>query len=143
MLKVMFAWNGKHADEFSDENSKFRSEVLSYYEKEPTDFPLELVRDLFEAETEYAREVWGVKPVVSKLSKDLLEIGREKYLKDWVKGIGRGMDAYIQALEIRLTEDVAKYLLSYCKENITSGIFPTKEIANHVVEFFEYQTKRH
>ncbi len=80
---------------------------------------------------------------MSKLSQALLENGREKYLQDWLKGISRGMDAYCQSVEIELEADTAKHLLSYCKENIDSKVFPNRETADHVVEFFEFQTRQH
>ncbi|MEM8861920.1 MAG: hypothetical protein AAGD96_26660, partial [Chloroflexota bacterium] len=55
-LKILFAWNGKHADDFFDENLEFRRKVLKYFEKYPKEFSIELVGDLYDAETAFAKE---------------------------------------------------------------------------------------
>src|SRR4051812_39600382 len=50
---IRFAWNGEHSEEFEDANHDFRQEVLAVALEDLGAFPIELVRDLYRAETEF------------------------------------------------------------------------------------------
>jgi hypothetical protein len=97
--KMMFAWNGKHADAFQDANYEFRRQVLEIVLLDLKAAPIELIRDLYDAETAMALEAWGVyAEAVSALSEELLTRGGPAYVEDFLRGkIGRGMDAYCSA----------------------------------------------
>ena len=138
-LEIMFAWNGKHADDFKDENMEFRLAVLEYFKENRGVFPVTLIAALYDAETEFAREAWGVNPVVSLLAEDLLERGREAYAPIYLKGWYRGMDAHIQSRQIELSDECLKDLLSYSKGRQENDDFPNKEQAQLFIEFLEYK----
>lgn len=139
LLKVMFDWNGKHADKFVDKNMLFREQVLEVFKKEKSIFSLELIAALYEAETEFARQAWGVNPVVSELAQTLLEKGRTKYVVEYLKGLYRGMDAFIQARQIELSENCLNELLVYCKQRSENDSFPNTEQISVLTEFVEYK----
>jgi hypothetical protein len=97
--RIAFAWNGKHAGEFEDANYEFRREVLEIVLAEPAAVPIELIRDLYDAETALAKEAWGVyAEAVRALAEELLTRGGSEYVEDFLTGkLGRGMDAYCAA----------------------------------------------
>lgn len=138
-LKILFAWNGKHADDFFDENLEFRREVLRYFEKYPKEFSVELVGDLYNAETAFAKEAWGVHPIVSLLAQEMLERGRSKYAPLYLKGWRRGMDALIQSRQIELTKECLQELILYAKSRKENDEFPNKEQAQFFLKFLDHK----
>jgi hypothetical protein len=57
--RLAFAWNGKHADGFVDENQTFRAQVVKYVCERPGSASPDLLSDLLRAESQWAREAWG------------------------------------------------------------------------------------
>lgn len=131
---IMFDWNGRHAEEFIDRNLDFRRQILNYFIGHKSEFCLYLICVLYEAETEFSREAWAIHPVVRDLAQELLEGGRTKYVKEYLLGMGCGMDAYICVRIIKLSAASRKELLQYCDTYSpeTDG-FPSYE----VVEIFK------
>jgi hypothetical protein len=118
--RLAFAWNGKHADEFRDDNSEFRRRVLRRIRAKLSAVPIELVRDLYDAETAWACEAWCVNAeVVRTLAEELLTRGGPDHVEDFLAGkIGRGMDAFCSAyfecpreLAVRLLAEVERRLV--------------------------------
>ncbi len=136
-LQVMFNWNGKHSIDFVDHNQTFRKKVLDYYEIEPEIFPVELVVVLYEAETELAKEAWGVNRIVSDLASDILERGGVKYITQYLKGWGRGFDASLQSKNIRISQECVLELIEYLKKRKPDDEFPNKEVADFALCYFE------
>lgn len=136
-LKIMFAWNGKHSEEFLDENMPFRLELLKYFESRPDECSIELVAALYCAETEYAKEAWGVNRIVSLLAEQLLERGRSKYASEYLKGWGRGMDAHIQSKQVQLSMECIQELISFAKSRKEKDEFPNSSQAQYFKEFLE------
>ena len=136
-LEIMFAWNGKHADEFDDENMEFRRSVLEYFEDNPKAFPLALVAALYDAETEFAKEAWCVNKVVSLLAQEMLERGRAKYASTYLKGWARGMDAHIQSTRIELSQGCIQDLIGYCNGRKEDDKFPNKRQTALFAEFLQ------
>ncbi len=97
--RIVFAWNGKHAEEFHDANYEFRQQVLEVVLSDIRTVPIELIRDLYDAETALAKEAWGVyTEAVRALAEELLTRGGPAFVEDFLAGkIGRGMDAYCAA----------------------------------------------
>lgn len=97
--RVVFAWNGKHAEGFADANYDFRQLVLEIVLSDLKGAPIELVRDLYDAETALAQEAWGVyAEAVRALAEELLTRGGPAFVEDFLRGkIGRGMDAFCAA----------------------------------------------
>ena len=139
LLKIMFDWNGKHADGFEDHNIEFRRCVLEYFKEHMSSFPIQLIVDLYEAETQLAKEAWGVNPIVSDLAQELLERGRAKYVVEYLKGLGRGMDAHIQAKKVELTDECLNELINYCENNRSTGVFQNEGQLDILIEFFQWK----
>src|SRR5215216_2338810 len=91
--RIRFDWNGKHADEVVDRNSEFRAAVRQAVLANPLAAPLELIRDLYRAETQYSREAWGIVPGVNVLAEQLLRRGGATYLDDFLEGKFQSFDA--------------------------------------------------
>ncbi len=119
--KISFAWNGKHAAEFVDENMVFRRSVCEYFKANKGTLPLSLITALYSAETLFAKEAWGVNRVVSELAQELLERGGINYIDAYVAGVGCGMDAYMESGNIRLSSARCIELIDFCKKRVESG----------------------
>ena len=131
---IMFDWNGQHSKDFVDRNLGFRRQVLDYFIEHKSEFCLDLICVLYEAETELSREAWAIHPVVSTLAQELLERGRTKYIKEYLLGMGCGMDAYICVRMIKLSAASRKELLEYCDTySLDTDGFPSHE----VIEIFK------
>src|SRR4051794_22177657 len=85
-VRIRFDWNGKHAEGFVDHNLEFRAAVRDAVLADVTSAPLELVCDLFRAETQFSREAWCIVDGVSVLAETLLRSGGPAYLDDYLEG---------------------------------------------------------
>ena len=52
---IMFDWNGQHSKAFIDKNLDFRRKILDYFNGHKSEFCLDLICVLYEAETELSR----------------------------------------------------------------------------------------
>jgi hypothetical protein len=91
--RICFDWNGKHSEDFEDRNMEFRDAVREAVLADVSAAPLELVRDLFRAETRCSREAWGIVAGVSILAQNLLRRGGVTYLADYLEGKFQSFDA--------------------------------------------------
>lgn len=91
--RIRFDWNGKHANGFVDRNREFRQPVREAVLADVSAAPLDLVRDLFRAETEFSREAWCIVKGVSVLAEALLRRGGPLYLDDYLEGKFQSFDA--------------------------------------------------
>lgn len=91
--RIRFDWNGGHADEFVDRNMQFREAVREAVLLDTSNTPIELIRDLFRAETRCSREAWGIVDGVGDLAAALLTRGRFDYLDDYLEGKFQSFDA--------------------------------------------------
>ncbi|MFZ5985867.1 MAG: hypothetical protein ACOYWZ_01920 [Bacillota bacterium] len=106
---IEFKWNGKHAEEFEDFNQDFRFAVAEYIiENNCTDISLELVRDVFIAESEWAKEVWGTSKYFSLISECLLGKGDESIAKCFLEGFHKSFDTYACMHSITIEEHLAE-----------------------------------
>jgi hypothetical protein len=92
--QIRFEWNGKHASDFDDKNMKFRQSVRLAVLANLDKAPIELIRDLFKAETEFSVEAWSIVAGVEKLAEAMLRRGGEQYLDDYLIGRSRSFDAH-------------------------------------------------
>jgi hypothetical protein len=82
--------------------------------------PLELVRDLFRAETRWSREAWCIVRGVSTLAESLLRRGGPQYLDDYLEGKFQSFDASLgSAFEVDLP--LAKAMLEAVRERLLSS----------------------
>jgi len=120
--RITFAWNGKHAEEFQDANDAFRQQVLEVVLADVRAAPIELVRDLYDAETAHAKEAWGVNTeAVRSLAEELLTRGGPEFVEDYLRGkLGRGMDAFC-ASYFDCPRELAERLLTEVDRRLGTG----------------------
>lgn len=82
---IRFEWNGKHAEGFVDGNMEFRNAIREAVLANVAATPIELVRDLFRAETQCSREAWGIVDGVGILAESLVRSGGPAYLLGLLK----------------------------------------------------------
>lgn len=120
--RVAFAWNGRHADHFADANEPFRRRLLKHVLRTLGTVPIELVRDLFDAETAWAQQAWCVNAEgVRALAEELLTRGGPEFVEDFLAGkIGRGMDAFCAAY-FECPREPAERLLAEVERRLAEG----------------------
>jgi hypothetical protein len=117
--RICFDWNGKHGDEFEDRNMEFRESVREAVLDDVSSAPIELVRDLFRAETQCSREAWGIVKGVGILAEELLRRGGLACLDDYLEGKFQSFDASCgSAFEFDLP--LARAMLGAVRERLAS-----------------------
>ncbi len=91
--QIRFDWNGRHAEGFVDSNMRFRQLVREAVLADVPSTALELIRDLFRAETQFSREAWCIESGVNVLAEALLRRGGVVYLDDFLDGKFQSFDA--------------------------------------------------
>jgi len=81
--KIKFDWNGKHADEFKDNNLTFRKELVEYIVPYLSSVNLELIRDLYIELSKLAKEAWGAPKHFNLLGQELILRDYKKYIIDY------------------------------------------------------------
>jgi hypothetical protein len=120
--RIAFNWNGEHAEQFRDANYDYRRLVLKVVLTNLASAPIDLVRDLYDAETAWAKEAWCVNSeAVSALARELLTRGGPDYAEDFLTGkVGRGMDASCAAY-FDCPRELAERLLARVEHNLALG----------------------
>ncbi|MEO0481502.1 MAG: hypothetical protein AAF196_18685 [Planctomycetota bacterium] len=113
---LRFAWNGEHGENLRDPNLELRRQVVDRVLTEPNSASSELLRVLFEAETECAKEAWGVRRDLHLLAGALLKAGGRSTVKTFLIGRSMSMDTYIECSQIRIDTSLASDLAGYCRE---------------------------
>jgi hypothetical protein len=108
--KIDFAWNGKHAGDFVDENQPFRWEVVSYCIDEPGRASAELLEHLFLADAAWTREAWGSPEHFGALAATLLQRGGEAALDAFATGLSASFDTFGACHRMRISPDLAARL---------------------------------
>lgn len=118
--RIRFEWNGKHAEGFVDCNMEFRNAIREAVLANVAAAPLELVRDLFRAETQCSREAWGIVDGVGILAEALVRRGGPAYLDDYLEGKFQSFDASLgSAFEYDLP--LARAMLAEVRERLRSS----------------------
>ena len=134
---VRFAWNGEHGDGFADANLDLRKRVLAVVLAQPVAAPLDLLRCLFEAETQYAQEAWGVNRDLHVLAQAFLLRGGAAVVLDFLRGKLRSQDTNLECAQVKLPKALSADLASHCRQLLNGPIEDADRIlAQHGVEFF-------
>jgi hypothetical protein len=108
---IRFAWNGRHAAEFRDENQDFRSSVAQVTLSEPDSVPIVLVRDLLLEDASWSREAWCAPHHFAGLLSILLRRGGREYLADFAVAMNATFDTFGAAHEVTIPREQARELL--------------------------------
>jgi hypothetical protein len=107
--RIAFASNGKFGSELRDDNRMFRTEIAKSLIQCPKIANDDLIRDLYDAETSYSKDSFGVyHQFVSCLASQLLERGGEINISHYLACVFRGQDAYFSSQCVSLTKE-ARY----------------------------------
>lgn len=117
---IRFAWNGKHAKEFVDENHDFRNAVHDAISLNLHETPLELIRDVFRAETQFSREAWCIDGRVGQLAEQLLRRGKDRFVEDFLEGKCQSFDASIGVDAFAIDLPLAERLLEVVRVSLRS-----------------------
>lgn len=113
---IRFAWNRQNGEKFEDANFLNRDEVLLIVMKTPELAPLELIRALFRAETEWAKESWSVRhKAVLFLAQEMLIRGKEAAALDYLEGKMTSMDASLTCACVKLPLELWDRLFLHCQ----------------------------
>ena len=106
--RIVFASNGKLGPELIDANIQHRLAVCDRLRKKvASPASDELIRDLYDAETAWAKAAWCVRhDIVSFLASELLTREGEKNLRHYLECcMFRGMDAYMSSMCVTLSPE--------------------------------------
>ncbi len=114
---IRFEWNGEHAEKFVDNNHAFRNTIREAVLANVSVAPLELIRDLFRAETQYSREAWCIVGNVNVLAESLLRRGGTEYLDDFLEGKYQSFDASLGS-SFEIDKSLAESMLKALQERL-------------------------
>jgi hypothetical protein len=140
--KINFAWNGKHAAEFKDDNLEFRKAIAEAVVAEPDTFPLALVSDLLQEEALCSRQAWGVPRYYMGLLTILLNKGGREHLRDFAEAMNAIFDTFgashaieisVQDAELFLVE-TDKMLASETDNKQRANLESAKELFQKIIK---------
>ena len=88
--------------------------------------PIELVRDLFLADTRCSREAWSISLEVRHLADELLRRGGSDYLDDYLEGKFQGTDASMTSSAFNIDLPLAQAMLTAVRERLRKSPDSTK-----------------
>ncbi|HVK38066.1 MAG TPA: hypothetical protein VNA88_06015 [Candidatus Kapabacteria bacterium] len=121
LVRIAFAWNGKHAGEFEDANQEFRGKVVQACLAAPEVAPLLLLEHLFLADAEWSREVWGSSRHFANLAEALLKRGQETAIPSFAKGFLTSFDTFGACHQLHLPAELLDRLLRHTQHLAAEG----------------------
>jgi hypothetical protein len=138
--EIVFACAGQDSDTFIDLNLEFRRKVNKAVIHTPKNVPLDLVRDLYNAEILYAQEACCISSDVRHLGTILLTHGGSSYLKDFLQGRYHSMDTRHETARVQVSKELAIILKKECQKLLDSEIdTQERKLWEDGVNFFENQ----
>ena len=100
---IEFRSNGERGPALRDANDAFRGQVCrAVRDGQPT--PDELIRDLYDAESQWSQAAWCVRhETVAYLASELLRRGGPANVRHYLECMWRGQDCYLSSLCVRLS----------------------------------------
>lgn len=140
--RIKFDWNGKHSDDFEDKNMEFRRAVIAMACSADNP-PILLIRDLFLAETFWAKEAWCIDAeCVRQLGAQLLSRGKSEFVLDFLRGKNSCFDSSMCCATIQVDVETARTLHDFLSNTLNE----TKEdksklLVESGIEFFDSRLK--
>jgi hypothetical protein len=120
--RIGFAWNGKHAEGFVDENDSFRQRIIAAVLAEPDAAGLDLVGDLFEAEARWSKEAWCVRDAFSALGSILLTRGGTAQLDRFLEWFAVSFDSYSECHAMSLNPVAPTPLIAEVERRLAGAV---------------------
>lgn len=135
--EIAFAHDGQNSDTFTDLNLEFRRKVNKAVIHTPKNVPLDLVRDLYNAEILYAKEAFCISSDVHHLGTILLRRSAATYLKDFLQSRYHSMDTWGETGRVEVSQELAIILKQECQRLLDSPIeSQERKLWEDGVEFF-------
>jgi hypothetical protein len=119
--RVRFDWNGAPGPDLIDRNHDFRKAILAAVLVDPDRCPVDLLADLFTAETAYSKEAWGIDPRVRDVAKALLQRVGHAQVEVFVRGSRQGFDAHLACATVDINPELRAALVRHCEQMATTA----------------------
>ena len=113
--KICFLRAEEGNDNCFDENEEIRSNIISRILKNNIEVSIILIRDLFQEETIYSREIWAAHPYLDPLGRMLLELGGKDYVYDFIKGKFQSFDTECAIGKVKISNELCSELIRELK----------------------------
>jgi hypothetical protein len=133
--RIEFRSNGQLGPALRDDNSSFRGEVclLLLRNREPASD--QLIRDLYDAESQYSKAAWAVRhKIVAFLASELLRRGGTANVGHYLECIWRGQDCYFSSLCVQLSLEERTAALAEMNRLVAAAEEPKKARWQGVVD---------
>jgi hypothetical protein len=143
---IRFDWNGLHSEQFLDRNSEFREHVREAVLGDLSNSPVELIRDLFRAETEYSRHAWCIVDGVWNLAEAMLRRGGFRFLDDYLVGKFQSFDASLGSVfpyDLSLARDLLAEVRERLRLSPTSPMAPLWEKGENLFSDWVSERENH
>lgn len=114
--RIKLVWNGKHGQDFVDDNYDFRMQVCEFVVPQIEKVNLGLIRDLYCETGKTSPMTFGVYNKFHLFADELLKRGGTKYLLDYLHGASHSMDTGMSSGRLTISKQLAKELLDYFDE---------------------------
>lgn len=116
--RIRFDWNGKHADEFHDNNYEFRMGLCEFLADKLDRTKIDLICDLFRELAKCSKEIWGVYYRFHLFGQQILKRGTPEKLIDYLFGAVQSFDTVLASGQLDLTADQKKKIADYIKTRL-------------------------
>ncbi|MGG1518064.1 hypothetical protein ABE504_21785 [Paenibacillus oryzisoli] len=141
---ICFKWNGKHANDFIDDNLAFRREVIQYIEANQYEGVCGvLLKDLVVAEAQYSKEAWGIYRNYPALAKSLIRSTGTVYLDDFFQAAFMCFDTHCATLSIDFSTVEYETCLQELLARKATAAEGMKEVYEKGLELFSEYKARH
>lgn len=116
--KIKFDWNGKHADNFHDNNYEFRMQLCEFLIPQLDHVKLELIRDIYLEISKCANELWAVYSKYHLFAQQLINRGETNYLIDYLEGATQCFDTMLASGRITLTKIQKENIINFINDKL-------------------------
>ncbi|WP_171189607.1 hypothetical protein [Alienimonas chondri] len=117
--RIAFESNGLKGPELRDRNVHFRRHVIAAIIETPVIATDQLIRDLYDAETQYSQSSFSVHhPSVAALAQELLTRGGDENLSHYLRCVDRAFDSYMSSQCVTLNRRDAVAAIGYIDKKI-------------------------
>ena len=120
--RITFSSNGEVGSKLVDKNAEHRRSVGKLIIESPTIASDELIRDLYDAETQHSKASFGVyHQFVQTLAQELLTRGGVENLSCFLECVMRAQDSYMSSQCVTLDKLAAESAIAYIDEQIAEA----------------------
>lgn len=137
--QIKFDWNGKHGDEFIDNNYQFRMHLCEVIKDDLSVVPDQLIIDLYLELAKSAKETFGVYNSFHLFANELLKRGGVKYFDLYVEGASKSMDTGIMSGRLDLNKELYEEIFNHINQRLKET--PAPRGYDYMKQRFEWLAK--